>query len=194
MGCASLCSMTELNHCFFFSLLDGLFCGKTYFKLALLQRFKNARELFQKFFFIYRFLVVRFTSLKEKVSKDIFSCPPLQCSTVGLLLLCCYCTTLLSLCCCTTVLLFTVENVLQHDCPSNHVAEAHAVDRNLPRDLPSHITHSWIVKVANDIVSCLQKYGIAVVNKFLGTELGNKILDEVWISHSSTVVPFVAVS
>lgn len=53
------------------------------------------------------------------------------------------------------------------------------MNRQLPLDLPPHVSRKWMIKVANDIVGCLNQYGIAVVDKFLGDVLGDKILNEV---------------
>ncbi|XP_067941827.1 prolyl hydroxylase EGLN3-like [Watersipora subatra] len=69
------------------------------------------------------------------------------------------------------------------DRPNNHLADAQTMNRNLPRDLPPHITHTWIMKMADTLISCLNKYGIAVVDKLLGLELGEKILEEAMLLH-----------
>lgn len=52
---------------------------------------------------------------------------------------------------------------------------------NLPANLPPHCTQSWLNKTSNDIAGCLKQYGIAVVNNFLGTALGDQIYTEVGV-------------
>lgn len=63
--------------------------------------------------------------------------------------------------------------------PTNHIEDNVPSEPAIPSELPSHVTMQWLNKISSDVVNCLNQFGVAVVNSFIGAAMGTMILNEV---------------